>query len=124
MGAQILDSNSSANLTPAVSEAGIALPGYLVVILSVLMVTLVIVVVAGNALVIMAFMVDKTLRNQSNYFFLNLAISDFLVGRLVLSDSYLYFSYVTSLISPPECVLRAIQYIFQKRSYCFWRVFI
>ncbi|XP_043985688.1 histamine H3 receptor [Gambusia affinis] len=84
MGAHILESNSSANLTPAVSEAGITLPGYLVVIFSVLMVTLVIVVVAGNALVIMAFIVDKTLRNQSNYFFLNLAISDFLVGAFCI----------------------------------------
>lgn len=83
MGAHILESNSSGNLTPAVSEAGTVLPGYLVVILSVLMVTLVVVVVAGNALVIMAFIVDKTLRNQSNYFFLNLAISDFLVGELL-----------------------------------------
>lgn len=83
MGVQILESNSSGNLTRAVSEAGTVLPGYLAVILSVLMVTLVVVVVAGNALVIMAFVVDKTLRNQSNYFFLNLAISDFLVGELV-----------------------------------------
>lgn len=78
----MLDSNSSGNLTRAVAEAGTVLPGYLSVILSVLMVTLVVVVVAGNALVIMAFVVDKTLRNQSNFFFLNLAISDFLVGEL------------------------------------------
>uniref|UniRef100_A0A671UJM3 Histamine H3 receptor-like n=1 Tax=Sparus aurata TaxID=8175 RepID=A0A671UJM3_SPAAU len=84
MGAHILESNSSGNLTPAVSEAGTVLPGYLAVILSVLMVTLVVVVVAGNALVIMAFIVDKTLRNQSNYFFLNLAISDFLVGAFCI----------------------------------------
>uniref|UniRef100_A0A3Q3VZ25 Histamine H3 receptor n=1 Tax=Mola mola TaxID=94237 RepID=A0A3Q3VZ25_MOLML len=60
------------------------LPGHLVLLLSVLMVTLVVVVVAGNALVIMAFVVDKTLRNQSNYFFLNLAISDFLVGAFCI----------------------------------------
>ncbi|KAM6938325.1 histamine H3 receptor [Lycodopsis pacificus] len=84
MGAHILESNSSGNLTPAVSEAGTVLPGYLAVISSVLMVTLVVVVVAGNALVIMAFIVDKTLRNQSNYFFLNLAISDFLVGAFCI----------------------------------------
>lgn len=88
MGAYMLESNSSGNLTPTVSEAGTVLPGYLSVILSVLMVTLVVVVVAGNALVIVAFMVDKTLRNQSNYFFLNLAISDFLVGEKPLSSSY------------------------------------
>lgn len=97
MGAQILESNSSGNLTPAVSEAGIVLPGYLAVILSVLMVTLVVVVVAGNALVIMAFIVDKTLRNQSNYFFLNLAISDFLVGELVTLHLLLCVSSVSSL---------------------------
>uniref|UniRef100_A0A3Q3JCX3 G-protein coupled receptors family 1 profile domain-containing protein n=1 Tax=Monopterus albus TaxID=43700 RepID=A0A3Q3JCX3_MONAL len=84
MGTHILESNSSGNLTPAVTETAAVLPGYLVVILSVLMVTLVVVVVAGNALVIMAFIVDKTLRNQSNYFFLNLAISDFLVGAFCI----------------------------------------
>uniref|UniRef100_A0A672H304 Histamine H3 receptor-like n=1 Tax=Salarias fasciatus TaxID=181472 RepID=A0A672H304_SALFA len=84
MGAHLPGSNSSGNLTPAVSEAETALPGYLVVILSVLMVTLVVVVVAGNALVILAFIVDKTLRNQSNYFFLNLAIADFLVGAFCI----------------------------------------
>lgn len=82
MGAHTPESDASGNLTRAVSEAGIILPVYLAVILSVLMVTLVVVVVAGNALVIVAFIVDKTLRNQSNYFFLNLAISDFLVGEL------------------------------------------
>ncbi|KAA8589825.1 histamine H3 receptor [Etheostoma spectabile] len=84
MGAHILESNSSGNLTPAVYEAGTVLPGHLAVILSVLMVTLVVVVVAGNALVIMAFIVDKSLRTQSNYFFLNLAISDFLVGAFCI----------------------------------------
>uniref|UniRef100_A0A3B3ZWW5 G-protein coupled receptors family 1 profile domain-containing protein n=1 Tax=Periophthalmus magnuspinnatus TaxID=409849 RepID=A0A3B3ZWW5_9GOBI len=84
MGAHVLESNSSGNLTPAVSEPGTLFPGYLVMILSVLMVTLVVVVVAGNALVIMAFIVDKTLRTQSNYFFLNLAISDFLVGAFCI----------------------------------------
>nr|XP_057929729.1 histamine H3 receptor [Doryrhamphus excisus] len=80
----VLESNSSGNLTPAVSEAGTVLPGYLALMVSVLMVTLVVTVVAGNALVIMAFIVDKTLRTQSNYFFLNLAISDFLVGAFCI----------------------------------------
>ncbi|CAN9500663.1 unnamed protein product [Ophioblennius macclurei] len=84
MGALVPGSNSSGNLTPAVSEAGSVFPGYQVVILSVLMVTLVVVVVAGNALVILAFIVDKTLRNQSNYFFLNLAIADLLVGAFCI----------------------------------------
>ncbi|XP_060986808.1 histamine H4 receptor isoform X2 [Dama dama] len=36
-------------------------------------------IMLGNAVVILAFVVDKNLRHRSNYFFLNLAISDFFV---------------------------------------------
>ncbi|XP_031222127.1 histamine H4 receptor isoform X2 [Mastomys coucha] len=36
-------------------------------------------IMAGNAVVILAFVVDRNLRHRSNYFFLNLAISDFFV---------------------------------------------
>ncbi|XP_006835185.1 PREDICTED: histamine H4 receptor [Chrysochloris asiatica] len=39
-------------------------------------------IMIGNAVVILAFMVDKNLRHRSNYFFLNLAISDFFVGLI------------------------------------------
>ena len=79
--------NCSVNSTPADygeagrSGAGAEQPAYLLVILAGLMIILDVVIVAGNALVIMAFVVDKTLRNQSNFFFLNLAVSDFLVGE-------------------------------------------
>ncbi|XP_061587116.1 histamine H3 receptor [Cololabis saira] len=54
------------------------------VILMVMMVILVVVIVLGNALVILAFNVDKSLRRQSNYYLLNLAISDFLVGAFCI----------------------------------------
>ncbi|XP_032166728.1 histamine H4 receptor [Mustela erminea] len=37
-------------------------------------------IMLGNAVVILAFVVDKKLRHRSNYFFLNLAIADFFVG--------------------------------------------
>ncbi|XP_011843448.1 PREDICTED: histamine H4 receptor isoform X1 [Mandrillus leucophaeus] len=37
-------------------------------------------IMLGNAVVILAFVVDKNLRHRSSYFFLNLAISDFFVG--------------------------------------------
>uniref|UniRef100_A0A671MWB9 Histamine H3 receptor-like n=1 Tax=Sinocyclocheilus anshuiensis TaxID=1608454 RepID=A0A671MWB9_9TELE len=67
-----------------VSSYGAPFPGYTMVILAILMITLVVVVVVGNALVILAFVVDKSLRNQCNYFFLNLAISDFLVGAFCI----------------------------------------
>ncbi|XP_039700063.1 histamine H4 receptor isoform X2 [Pteropus medius] len=36
-------------------------------------------IMLGNAIVILAFVVDKNLRHRSNYFFLNLAIADFFV---------------------------------------------
>ncbi|KAG8516794.1 Histamine H4 receptor, partial [Galemys pyrenaicus] len=39
-------------------------------------------IMVGNAVVIIAFVVDKNLRRRSNYFFLNLAISDFFVGMI------------------------------------------
>ncbi|XP_027260192.2 histamine H4 receptor isoform X2 [Cricetulus griseus] len=39
-------------------------------------------IMLGNAVVILAFVVDKDLRHRSNYFFLNLAISDFFVGMI------------------------------------------
>lgn len=51
------------------------------VFLAVLMTLLVFATVLGNALVILAFTVDKSLRTRGNFFFLNLAIADFLVGK-------------------------------------------
>ncbi|XP_030782036.1 histamine H4 receptor [Rhinopithecus roxellana] len=39
-------------------------------------------IMLGNAVVILAFVVDKNLRHRISYFFLNLAISDFFVGKL------------------------------------------
>lgn len=80
------DSNANprylANVTARIQSSS-AFSGPMVVLLMAMMVTLVIVVVLGNALVILAFKVDKSLRRQCNYYFLNLAISDFLVGKWV-----------------------------------------
>ncbi|XP_071410752.1 histamine H3 receptor-like [Pithys albifrons albifrons] len=50
------------------------------VLLAFLMVMLCLVTILGNILVILAFMLDRNLRHRSNYFFLNLAVSDFAVG--------------------------------------------
>lgn len=54
------------------------------ILLAVLMILMVLATVLGNALVILAFVVDKGLRTQGNFFFLNLAIADFLVGECLL----------------------------------------
>ncbi|XP_034499141.1 histamine H4 receptor isoform X2 [Ailuropoda melanoleuca] len=45
-------------------------------------------IMLGNAVVILAFVVDKKLRHRSNYFFLNLAIADFFVGILQSSTHW------------------------------------
>lgn len=71
------------NVTTRV-QSSFVFSGPMFVILMVMMVTLVVVIVLGNALVILAFKVDKSLRRQCNYYFLNLAISDFLVGKSIL----------------------------------------
>ncbi|KAF3699382.1 Histamine H3 receptor [Channa argus] len=65
-------------------QSSFVFSGPIFVILMVMMVTLVVVIVLGNALVILAFKVDKSLRRQCNYYFLNLAISDFLVGAFCI----------------------------------------
>ncbi|KFP23252.1 Histamine H3 receptor, partial [Egretta garzetta] len=49
-------------------------------LLAFLMVLLALVTILGNMLVILAFITDRNLRHRSNYYFLNLAISDFAVG--------------------------------------------
>uniref|UniRef100_W5M7L9 Histamine H3 receptor n=1 Tax=Lepisosteus oculatus TaxID=7918 RepID=W5M7L9_LEPOC len=49
------------------------------VLIILLIALLVVVIVLGNALVILAFVAVRNLRTQSNFFLLNLAISDFLV---------------------------------------------
>ncbi|NXG06343.1 HRH3 protein, partial [Sakesphorus luctuosus] len=59
--------------------------------LGALMVLLIAVTVAGNALVMLAFVADSSLRTQNNFFLLNLAISDFLVGAFCIP---LYVPYV------------------------------
>ncbi|XP_030408795.1 histamine H4 receptor [Gopherus evgoodei] len=61
------------------------------VLLAVLMVLIALITVLGNGLVVLAFLVNKDLRHRSNYLFLNLAISDFLVGAFCIPLYIPYF---------------------------------
>ncbi|KAM9200263.1 histamine H3 receptor-like [Mergus octosetaceus] len=68
--------NGTSSTQPETSEFSTGV----LVLLALLMVLLALVTVLGNVLVILAFIMDRNLRHRSNYFFLNLAISDFAVG--------------------------------------------
>ncbi|NXI43960.1 HRH3 protein, partial [Galbula dea] len=54
------------------------------VLLAFLMGLLALVTILGNVLVILAFILDRNLRHHSNYYFLNLAITDFAVGAFCI----------------------------------------
>ncbi|XP_053323861.1 histamine H3 receptor-like [Spea bombifrons] len=54
------------------------------ILVIVLIALLIFLTVAGNILVMLAFMVDKRLRTHSNFFLLNLAICDFLLGAIAI----------------------------------------
>ncbi|OCT76739.1 histamine H3 receptor [Xenopus laevis] len=55
------------------------------ILLTVLLSLMVVLIVLGNSVVILSFIVDKRLRNRSNFFLLNLSICDFLVGAVSIS---------------------------------------
>ncbi|NWI57672.1 HRH3 protein, partial [Calyptomena viridis] len=61
--------------------AGGPFSGGTAALLAALMGLLVLATVLGNALVILAFVVDRSLRTHGNFFFLNLAVADLLVGE-------------------------------------------
>lgn len=68
--------------------------------LALLMSLLAFAIMLGNAVVILAFVVDKNLRHRSNYFLLNLAISDFFVGKLCvfISNSLFELSFISETL--------------------------
>ncbi|XP_006157790.1 histamine H3 receptor [Tupaia chinensis] len=67
-------------------EVGLPLLSFLLSVLGCIVAT-----VLGNALVMLAFVADSSLRTQNNFFLLNLAISDFFVGAFCIP---LYVPYV------------------------------
>ncbi|KAM6349769.1 histamine H3 receptor-like [Podargus strigoides] len=72
--------NETLSTPPPSSEFSLGV----LVLLAFLMVLLALVTILGNILVILAFIMDRNLRHRSNYYFLNLAISDFAVGAFCM----------------------------------------
>uniref|UniRef100_A0A8C3NYL3 Muscarinic acetylcholine receptor n=1 Tax=Cyanoderma ruficeps TaxID=181631 RepID=A0A8C3NYL3_9PASS len=79
------------NLSGSACAEGGPFPAGTAALLAALMGLLVLATVLGNALVILAFVVDRSLRTQGNFFFLNLAVADLLVGGFCIP---LYIPYV------------------------------
>lgn len=55
------------------------------------------VTVCGNLLVILSFIVNRTMRNFSNYLILNLAISDMIIGKFLRCVNIIYNLYINRI---------------------------
>ncbi|XP_075445156.1 histamine H3 receptor-like [Ascaphus truei] len=76
----IIDTNSSLVCDEIETHSSQGTVVFLIVLVSLI----ILVTILGNTLVILAFIVDKRLRNQSNFFILNLAICDFFIGAFCI----------------------------------------
>lgn len=92
------------NLSGSACATGGPFPAGTAALLAALMGLLVLATVLGNALVILAFVVDRSLRTQGNFFFLNLAVADLLVGECRGAAGRGW----APLVSPPSSVRRRL----------------
>ncbi|XP_043921740.1 histamine H3 receptor-like [Protopterus annectens] len=77
--------------------------GVTFVILAVMMTTAAVLITFGNALVFLAFVVDKRIRTQSNLYLLSLALCDFFIGLVSIPFNIPYSLYGTWMLGKELC---------------------
>ena len=77
------------------SQSSLSSPMFISIFLGIILFTITIWTILGNILVILAFVIDKQIRQggMSNYLIINLAISDLLLGIAVLPFSASYSTF-------------------------------
>ena len=103
---EIISTISDSNSTIYISEADYGSGVLLMSISAAVIITVLMVVIClGNVLVIMAFARNRSLRSGNNYFILQLAIADLLVG-LSMPVQFLSWVYPDSMAWPHLCIMR------------------
>ena len=100
-----LQNVSNVNATDPSKEAAGSRSVLMSVTGAVIEAVLMVVICLGNVLVIMAFARNRRLRSGNNYFIMQLAIADFLVG-LVMPMQIVAWVYPASLATPFVCMIR------------------
>lgn len=105
-------SHSNGTHQPDVYHQRFISPFVFKVSVSVTLSLIILVAIIGNSFVIAAFCLRRRLRKASNYFILNLAITDFSLSVVILPVSALYDVLGTWLFGPELCLIWTVFDVF------------